>query len=866
MYKSEFVINNKEYQYYDLKMCAEDHNTSIESLPITLKIILENLLRNFDDNIVTRKDIESVFQYNTGTKNSIFYYPARVLMQDFTGVPAIVDFAAMRDYLKSIGKDPYLINPCIPSSLIVDHSVQVDSAGTMDSLSINQELEFERNGERYKFLNWGMSNLKNFTVVPSGVGICHQINIEYLSQVVSVNEDNVAMFDTVIGTDSHTTMVNALSVLGWGVGGIEAEVSMLKQPITMLVPQVIGVKLTGVLSKHINATDLVLHITHELRKKNVVGKFVEFFGDSLASIDVPTRATIGNMAPECGSTCNLFPVDESTLEYLYLTGKTREQIDLIRRYSMLQGTWGSNNVAKFHDTMEIDLSEVKAIVAGPSRPQDKILLSDLQLSMKENFPDNSFDVVDRITNGSVVIAAITSCTNTSNPSVIITAALIAKKAVELGLETKPWVKTSFAPGSKVVTEYLRKSGLQRYLDILGFNIIGYGCTTCIGNSGPLQDDIEHLINQDNLIVSAVLSGNRNFEGRIHPLVKANYLASPPLVVLFALVGTVSINLETDPIGYNKKGDPVYIQDLWPDNDAVDNISHEYIKRDMFRDVYSKIFNGGREWNQMQSVDNICYEWDEASTYIAKPPFFDGIENFKIQNVDGAYILCLFGDSITTDHISPAGNIPSNSPAGKYLQSRNVPEHLFNSYGSRRGNFNVMIRGTFANIRIKNLLADGKEGGYTKSFIDNNRLMTIYDAAMKYKDSGHDVVIFAGKEYGTGSSRDWAAKGTSLLGVKAVVANSFERIHKSNLIGMGVIPLVFSDGDNISSLGITGAERVYIDYIDNLSPNGRVQCIIKNIDDQSIYKEFTLIIDVNTDREIEYLRSGGIMNYALSRLC
>jgi len=797
-------------------------------------------------------------------------------MQDFTGVPAVVDLATMRDAYVKINKDPKKINPLVPVDLVIDHSVQVDSYGNPDSFQKNVDLEFERNLERYEFLKWAQKSFNNFRVVPPGTGICHQVNLENLAKVVWTKEisgENIAYLDTVVGTDSHTTMINGLGVLGWGVGGIEAEASMLGQPVSMLIPEVIGFKLTGELSEGITATDLVLTVTEILRKKGVVGKFVEFFGPALKNLSLANRATIANMAPEYGATCGIFAIDKITLDYLNLTARSQDVIELVEKYSKQQGIFVENYdfSPDFSDVIELDISTIKPSLAGPKRPQDKVVLSQVATSFAKLQEDLSAkneqqisipSIKDSLGDGDVVIAAITSCTNTSNPSVLIAAGLLAKKAVEKGLKVRSTVKTSLAPGSQVVSEYLKNSGLQYYLDQLGFNVIGYGCTTCIGNSGPLHDDIEKTIKENNFVVASVLSGNRNFEGRVHPLVKANYLASPPLVVAYALAGKVNINLETDHVGLDKDGNKVYLKDIWPSNKEIEEVIGANVSRDIFAKKYSNVFDGDAMWQSIKVQQSDTYDWKESSTYIRMPTFFDAIDSGNAKEVRDARILALFGDSITTDHISPAGNIASNSPAAKYLESKGVVKKDFNSYGARRGNHEVMMRGTFANVRIKNLMLGGKvEGGYTKMH-DSEEQITIYEASNNYTQQNIPLVIFAGKEYGTGSSRDWAAKGTFLLGVKAVIAESFERIHRSNLIGMGVLPLTFKNSDNINSLQLIGNEKIELLGInENIKAGQDIICVITRKNDSQ--QEILLKCRLDTNNEVEYFKSGGILQYVMN---
>lgn len=875
------TVNGVNYHYYSLPTAEKLGLTGVSTLPFTLKILFENLLRCEDGQTVTSDDIKAVIDWLKEKKSDreIAYRPARVLMQDFTGVPAVVDLAAMRAAIKDLGGDPEKINPLSPVDLVIDHSIQVDQFIAPDSFEINAKLEMERNYERYEFLRWGQHAFENFRVVPPDTGICHQVNLEYLAKTVWMHEKNGKKYaypDTLVGTDSHTTMINGLGVLGWGVGGIEAEAAMLGQPISMLIPEVIGVKLTGRLQEGITATDLVLVVTHLLRKKGVVGKFVEFFGPGLPDLSIADRATIGNMAPEYGATCGFFPIDDETLEYLRLSGRDEQTIALVEAYAKAQGLWHDPNHPDpvFTDVISLDLSTIKPSLAGPKRPQDQVELPQLKSTFDKLLEDTkrmeektkSFETSDNFSlhHGDVVIAAITSCTNTSNPSVLIGAGLVAKKAVEKGLTRKPWVKTSFAPGSQVVTHYLNKTGLQPYLDQLGFSLVGYGCTTCIGNSGPLPDAVSAAVNKNDLIVSAVLSGNRNFEGRIHPQVKANWLTSPPLVVVFALTGTTSIDLTNEPIGQDKNGKPVFLKDIWPTNAEISR-EMTSISGKMFHEAYANIFDGTQEWRDMKIPSSKTYVWQEDSTYIQHPPFFDGmkIAAEKVKDIQKARILALLGDSITTDHISPAGSFKADSPAGKYLLEKGVAAKDFNSYGSRRGNHEVMMRGTFANIRIRNEMVPGVEGGFTKHF-PSNETLPIFDASMRYQNEGIPLVVIAGKEYGTGSSRDWAAKGPKLLGVRAVIAESFERIHRSNLIGMGILPLEFSAGANRTTLKLTGNERVDIQGLsENLKPRMKMKAMIHREDGTK--DEVELVNRIDTLNELDYFNNGGILHYVLRNM-
>lgn len=875
-------VQGKIYHYYSLK-AAEQMGIQVSKLPFSLKILLENMLRFLDGKTVTNSDITALNTWLV-TKTStheIAYRPARVLMQDFTGVPAIVDLAAMRAAMVDLKGDPKKINPLIPVDLVIDHSVQVDSFGKASSLQKNIEWEMERNRERYEFLRWGQQAFDNFRVVPPGTGICHQVNLEYLAQVVWTNEEDGKTFaypDTLVGTDSHTTMINGLGVLGWGVGGIEAEAAMLGQPITMVIPEVIGVNLSGQLKEGIIATDLVLTVTELLRKRGVVGKFVEFFGEGLNQLPLADRATISNMAPEYGATCGFFPVDNETTRYLELTGRDPARIALVEAYCQEQGLWRETNAAPpvYTEVLHLDLSSVEPSLAGPKRPQDRVILSDLRhafdkimLSSDKHAAQNKKVPVHNenytLQHGDVVIAAITSCTNTSNPSALMAAGLLAKKAVERGLTTKPWVKSSLAPGSKVVTEYLNKAGLQTYLDQLGFNLVGYGCTTCIGNSGPLSDPITQAIEDNNLVVSSVLSGNRNFEGRVHPLTKTNWLASPPLVVAFALAGTTNIDLTKEPLGQDQQGHDVYLKDIWPSNYETANKVQTVVNNQMFKEQYGDVFSGDDEWRNMVIPTSQTYQWKTDSTYVQHPPYFNHISFSldKIEDIHNARILALLGDSITTDHISPAGAIKANSAAGQYLQQCGVPVKEFNSYGSRRGNHEVMMRGTFANIRIRNEMVPEVEGGFTK-YLPLDEVLSIYDAAIKYQQDNTPLVIIAGEEYGTGSSRDWAAKGTKLLGVRAVIAESFERIHRSNLIGMGVLPLEFKPKENRKSLNITGSESVTITGLtQNLQP--RQDFLLQLTRSDGTLLKTVVRCRIDTEDELEYYQNGGILQYVLRKL-
>ena len=902
----------RTYHYYSLPKAAEALG-GIERLPKTLKILLENQLRFADDESVSREDMQALvdWQQEGRSDREIGYRPARVLMQDFTGVPGVVDLASMRAAVERLGEDPARINPLSPVDLVIDHSVMVDKFGNPSAFKDNVAIEMERNRERYEFLRWGQEAFDNFRVVPPGTGICHQVNLEYLGRTVWTKEQDgktLAYPDTLVGTDSHTTMINGLGVLGWGVGGIEAEAAMLGQPVSMLIPEVVGFKLSGKLREGITATDLVLTVTQMLRNHGVVGKFVEFYGDGLKDLPLADRATIANMAPEYGATCGFFPVDDETLTYMRLTGRDDAQIALVEAYSKAQGLWrepGEEPV--FSDTLALDMTEVEASLAGPKRPQDRVALSDMKSTFEALLEDDtearttkpgvkqaasvekgrlfseggqtavgverSFEHADsqdvdldgeqfKLNPGDVVIAAITSCTNTSNPSVMMAAGLLARKAREQGLSTKPWVKTSLAPGSKVVTDYLAAGGVQEDLDALGFNLVGYGCTTCIGNSGPLAEPIEQAINTADLTVASVLSGNRNFEGRVHPLVKTNWLASPPLVVAYALAGNVQLDLTREPLGTGKDGKPIYLKDIWPSQAEIAE-AVERVNTEMFRKQYAEVFDGDEVWKAIEVPQSKVYQWSTDSTYIQHPPFFDGMgrEPDVVEDVKDARILAMLGDSVTTDHISPAGAIKPDSPAGRYLQEHGVKPVDFNSYGSRRGNHEVMMRGTFANVRIKNEMLDGVVGGETRH-VPSGEQMAIYDAAMKYQQENTPLVVVAGKEYGTGSSRDWAAKGTRLLGVRAVLAESYERIHRSNLIGMGVVPLQFPEGESRQSLGLTGDEQISIEGLSELTPGSSVKVTIKSDKGE---KHIEALCRIDTANELEYYRHGGILHYVLRKM-
>lgn len=875
--ESTLEVAGKKIYYFDLIAAENNGLTGISNLPFSLKILLENLLRHEDNKVVQKIDLEAFVQWlsSKSSRHEISYHPSRVLLQDFTGVPAVVDLAAMRDAMIDLEGDPSKINPLCPVDLVIDHSVVVDEYGTKDAFNNNVEYEMQRNLERYKAIKWAQEHLDNFRVVPPGTGICHQVNLEYLGKCVGqkdIQGNNYAFFDTLVGTDSHTTMINGLGVLGWGVGGIEAEAAMLGQGISMRIPEVIGVRITGELTQGVTATDLVLTITELLRKKGVVGKFVEFFGPGLKNLSLADRATISNMAPEYGATCAIFPVDQVALSYLQLTGRNKQNTELVEAYCKAQGTWYDEHSSDpvCTDTVTLDLKEIAPSIAGPKRPQDRILLSQLKAETTKIIAQQEKQVPTKdkakdIQHGAVVIAAITSCTNTSNPSVMMAAGLIAKKAVEKGLQVKPWVKTSLAPGSKVVTEYLQAAGLIPYLEQLGFYLVGYGCTSCIGNSGPLNESIQQEVVDKDLLVSAVLSGNRNFEGRIHPLVKANWLASPPLVVAYALAGTTYIDIDLDPIALDNNNQEVFLKDIWPSNDEIQEAVNMVHDR-MFKTQYADVFSGDKLWQSISSATQSTYAWDASSTYIQKPNFFDNIKQGKKEQseIKDARILALLGDSVTTDHISPAGNIKVNSPSGQYLLQHEVEVKDFNSYGSRRGNHEVMIRGTFANIRLQNEMVPGTTGGYTTHY-PSNKQMTIYDAAVSYNKEHVPLVVIAGKEYGTGSSRDWAAKGTTLLGVKAVVAESFERIHRSNLIGMGVLPLQFMTGVNRHSLELTGKEQIdiHLPAYHDLSPSMEVNASIKSNGESTA--RLTLLCRIDTQKEMSYFQAGGILQYVLQEL-
>ena len=879
--RRQLKVAGKTYDYFSLAALAETGLGDIARLPFSLKVLLENLLRHEDGRTVSSDDVANLAEWaKTGSSDrEIAYRPARVLMQDFTGVPAVVDLAAMRDAMVGLGGDPEKINPLSPVDLVIDHSVMVDSFGTASAFQNNVDLEFERNGERYEFLRWGSEAFRNFRVVPPGTGICHQVNLEYLAQTVWTREEDgvtIAYPDTLVGTDSHTTMVNGMAVLGWGVGGIEAEAAMLGQPVSMLIPDVVGFRLTGKAPEGTTATDVVLTVVQMLRAKGVVGKFVEFYGPGLDQLSLADRATIANMAPEYGATCGFFPIDEETIKYLAFTGRDDDRVALVEAYAKAQGMWRSADAPDpvFSDTLSLDLSHVEPSLAGPKRPQDRVLLKDAASSFAGTLQDlagrspQTFPVAGadyELTDGAVVIAAITSCTNTSNPAVLFAAGLVARNAVAKGLTVKPWVKTSLAPGSQVVTDYLVAAGLQDALDTLGFNLVGYGCTTCIGNSGLVNDAVMKAVEENDLFAASVLSGNRNFEGRVNPLSRANYLASPPLVVAYAIAGNMNIDVSRDALGEDRDGNPVYLRDIWPSNREVEETILANLSPEMYRARYANVFDGSDEWQAVPTSGGLTYDWNDGSTYVQNPPYFEGMsmEIGDIEDVHGARELAVLGDSITTDHISPAGNIAKDGPAGDYLLERQIRPEEFNSYGARRGNHQVMMRGTFANIRLRNEMLNNITGGQTKHTPSGDQ-MSIYDAAMRYQDEGVPLVVIGGKEYGTGSSRDWAAKGTRLLGVKAVIVESFERIHRSNLVGMGVLPLQFKGGDNRETLGLTGNESFDLTGLkDGLKPGMDVHCKITFADGSS--KDITLLCRIDTADEVDYYRNGGILHYVLRNL-
>ena len=876
---SEIEINKKNYKIFSLSKAEKNGLSGISKLPKSLKVLLENLLRYEDDLSVNKKQIEAIKDWlkDKKSKTEIAYRPARVLLQDYTGIPAVADLAAMREAVKEKNKDPNTINPLSTVDLVIDHSVQVDKSAKSDSFDKNVEIEFNRNGERYSFLKWGQQAFNNFRIVPPGTGICHQVNLEYLSKVVwsaKYQNDHYLFPDTLVGTDSHTTMVNGLSVLGWGVGGIEAEAGMLGQPISMLIPEVIGFELKNAMPEGTTATDLVLTVVKMLRDKGVVGKFVEFYGEGLKNLTLADRATIANMAPEYGATCGFFPIDDETLKYLKFSGRGEDIVKIVEEYAKAQGLWASDEI-EFTDTLTLDMSTIVPTISGPKRPQDKVLLTNASESFNKNFkevtkkkdfsvskvPNSDFEIQD----GSILIAAITSCTNTSNPNVLIGAGLLAKKAVELGLEVKPWVKTSLAPGSQVVTDYLNKAGLSKYLDKLGFNLVGYGCTTCIGNSGPLNESIVKAIQDKNIYGVSVLSGNRNFEGRISPHIKANYLASPPLVVAYALAGHMNFDLYKDALGKDKNGKDIFMKDIWPSNKEIEETLKSSLTAEMFIKRYSNVSEGPKQWQEIKTEKSSIYKWEENSTYVKKPPFFDNLpdepEGFK--EIKNARPLLILGDMVTTDHISPAGSIQKESPTGEYFMKHQILPKDYNSYGSRRGNHEVMMRGTFANIRIRNEMAPGTEGGFTKLYPEE-KIMPIYDAVVEYKKRGTDLVVIGGKEYGTGSSRDWAAKGTKLLGIKAVIAESFERIHRSNLIGMGILPLQFLENMNRKKLNLVGSELISINEIEKgINPSDKVELEIKYSSGE--IKKIETLCRIDTKNELEYYKNGGILQYVLRNM-
>ncbi|MDC1044762.1 aconitate hydratase AcnA [Candidatus Pelagibacter ubique] len=872
-------INDRDYKYYSLVEAEKNGLDGISKLPKSLKVLLENLLRYEDDLSVTKSQIEAIKEWLKTKKSltEIAYRPARVLLQDYTGIPAVADLAAMREAVKEKNKDPNTINPLSAVDLVIDHSVQVDKSANSDSFEKNVDIEFKRNGERYSFLKWGQQAFNNFRIVPPGTGICHQVNLEYLSKVVwseKFQNEDYLFPDTLVGTDSHTTMVNGLSVLGWGVGGIEAEAGMLGQPISMLIPEVIGFEVKNKMPEGTTATDLVLTVVKMLRDKGVVGKFVEFYGEGLKNLTLADRATIANMAPEYGATCGFFPIDEETLKYLRFSGRDENTVNIVEKYAKEQGLWANDQV-EFTDTLSLDMSTVVPTISGPKRPQDKVLLTEASTGFKKVFEDatnrkeqhvSKVSGTDyEIKDGSILIAAITSCTNTSNPNVLIGAGLLAKKAVELGLETKPWVKTSLAPGSQVVTDYLAKAGLNVFLDKLGFNLVGYGCTTCIGNSGPLPEEIVKAIDKENIYAVSVLSGNRNFEGRISPHIKANYLASPPLVVAYALAGHMEFDLYKEPLGKSKDGKNVFLKDIWPSNKEIEDTLRESLNAEMFVKRYSNVSEGPKQWQEIKTENTSIYNWDSSSTYVKKPPFFENLsdqpEGFK--PIKDARPLLILGDMVTTDHISPAGNIQKESPTGEYFMEHQILPTDYNSYGSRRGNHEVMMRGTFANIRIRNEMAPGTEGGFTKLYPEE-KVMPVYNAVEEYKKRGTDLVVIGGKEYGTGSSRDWAAKGTKLLGVKVVIAESFERIHRSNLIGMGVLPLQFTEGHDRVNLKLIGSELITVLQIeDGINASDHVQVEIKYASGD--IKKIKTLCRIDTKNELEYYKNGGILQYVLRNM-
>ena len=863
----QFSYNEKKYNFYNLTK-LENSFPKTKNLPKSKKILIENLLRLEDGKDVNKALIENVLE-NPEKKHEIFFLPSRVLMQDFTGVPAVADLAAMRDAVSKKGGDPSKVNPMSQVDLVIDHSVMVDYFASPNAFQKNVDMEFGRNAERYEFLKWGQQAFENFRVIPPGTGICHQVNLEYLAQVVWCKKSNKKNFlypDTLVGTDSHTTMVNALGVLGWGVGGIEAEAAMLGQSVSMLLPEVVGFEVSGKMKEGVTATDLVLTIVQMLREKGVVGKFVEFYGDGLKNLSLADRATIANMAPEYGATCGFFAVDEETIKYLKLTSRSADLIGIVEKYNRIQGLW-ADNICDFNDTIHLKLENVQASLAGPKRPQDRINLESVNLNFKEFSKNKPIEKEIKNHNykmrdGNVVIAAITSCTNTSNPDVLVAAGLVAKKACELGLQVKPWVKTSLAPGSKVVTDYLNKSGLNKYLDLLGFHLVGYGCTTCIGNSGPLDEDIADCITRNDLTVASVLSGNRNFEGRVNPHVKANYLASPPLVVAYALAGSVLVNLTSDPIGIDTDGNEVFLKDIWPSNTEIRNAVEKNVSPEMFKKQYSNALDGPKEWQKINSSTGDLYDWNTTSTYVQRPPFFDNQSNEdkEIEPIKNARPLLLLGNSVTTDHISPAGAIKVESPAGNYFMERQIRQNDFNSYGARRGNHEIMVRGTFANIRIKNQLLSNVEGGYSILEPDKKK-MSVYDVAMEYEKRAENVVVFAGQEYGTGSSRDWAAKGTKLLGIKAVIAESFERIHRSNLVGMGVLPIQLKS-HNLNDLNIKSSDLINVKLTKDIKP---LQELEVSIESDVGTLDIVCILRIDTINELQYYKADGILNFVLKNI-
>ncbi|MGP1907622.1 aconitate hydratase AcnA [Metabacillus sp. JX24] len=887
--RKSFTVGGKTYNYYSLKALEDAGIGNVSKLPYSIKVLLESVLRQVDGRVITKEHVENLAKWGTAEQKELDvpFKPSRVILQDFTGVPAVVDLASLRKAMADIGGNPDVINPEIPVDLVIDHSVQVDKAGTMDSLQFNMELEFERNAERYKFLSWAKKAFNNYRAVPPATGIVHQVNLEYLANVVHAVEGADGTFETypdsLVGTDSHTTMINGIGVLGWGVGGIEAEAGMLGQPSYFPVPEVIGVKLTGKMPNGTTATDLALKVTQVLRQKGVVGKFVEFFGPGVPQLPLADRATIANMAPEYGATCGFFPVDGESLEYMKLTGRDSELVDMVEAYCRENELFFSPDVEPtYTSVVEIDLAEIEPNLSGPKRPQDLIPLSAMQKSFqtalaapagnqgfgleaaeagKEISVTLANGEVTKMKTGAIAIAAITSCTNTSNPYVLVGAGLVAKKAIEKGMKVPAYVKTSLAPGSKVVTGYLENSGLLPYMNQLGFNVVGYGCTTCIGNSGPLADEIEKAVAENDLLVTSVLSGNRNFEGRIHPLVKGNYLASPPLVVAYALAGTVNIDLKNDSLGKDKDGNDVFFDDIWPSMDEINEIVKQTVTPELFRQEYGRVFDDNERWNAIQTTDEALYKWDQDSTYIQNPPFFENLnpEPGLVEPLRNLRVVAKFGDSVTTDHISPAGSIGKDTPAGRYLQEKGVSPREFNSYGSRRGNHEVMMRGTFANIRIKNQVAPGTEGGYT-TYWPTGEVTSIYDACMKYKQDGTGLVVLAGKDYGMGSSRDWAAKGTNLLGIKTVIAESFERIHRSNLVFMGVLPLQFKQGENAEVLGLTGTESIEVLIDETVKPRDHVK--VRATDAEGNAKEFEVLVRFDSDVEVDYYRHGGILQMVL----